>query len=354
MGHSKETGRRVKKAKWKKQEGSRVVEKQTNHTVKNGQEKSKKSSQGNVDDRYVVVITNVENDFAKVHREAFPRFCCLDKKFERGCSSPSCEMERRTGTTSDASQGRAQCHYTVSARTETRSVEIAIYGKADGNVSTVFTPVPGKHAATLNGGKKSDDSAPVAKAKGKERHKREVEDDTIVECVYGLTGSGTRFDTLEDMVTSLSRKPYFTHPPKFLLNIAGNEDGAILKSPKGMKRSRESGEGEHSQSTPSVGGELRQSTVRQSEMVTASAATSSRIGAKELRQQLKDIPGFVTCWALYQQHFRLVFVSKAALFKAKHLLDQFEVDGSVRVSITLPDSAAKEFVNQLSAEENTI
>nr|CCC94978.1 unnamed protein product [Trypanosoma congolense IL3000] len=156
------------------------------------------------------------------------------------------------------------------------------------------------------------------------------------------------------MVSTLRRRVYFTHPPHFLLNVEGMEDGAVLRSAKqgGLQ-------GTDEKQLPPPGSclgskELRQSTVRQSEMVTVAATTSSRIGAKELRHQLRDVPGFVTCWWLHSQHFRLLFVSKTALFKAKQLLDQFEVDGNVRVTITLPDGTSKEFVNHLAADEGGI
>ncbi|RNF04516.1 hypothetical protein TraAM80_05108 [Trypanosoma rangeli] len=317
-------------------------------------------------ERYVVVITNVENDFAKVHQEAVPRYCCLNEQHFHGLQQrpSSSTVKNADGVTSSPlgkGQKRRQCRYTVSARTETRSVEVAVYGKADGDVASVYLPSrsgmrESKHSYQT---KEEEKAVTPMTLEGEE----EGDGGTLVECVNPPLGNETVFASLEDMVMALRHAPYFTHPPKFLLTVAGKKEGEVLRQVKSRKRQRddtayEKKEQKQQHGDPSSGDAndshtLLQSTVRQADMVTAVATTSARMHTKELRHQLKDIPGFVTCWMLYPQHFRVVFASKMTLFRAKELLDQFEVDGHVRVSLTLSDAVAKEFADHLATVENT-
>ncbi|RNF22561.1 uncharacterized protein Tco025E_03048 [Trypanosoma conorhini] len=319
-------------------------------------------------ERYVVVVTNVENDFARVHQEAVARYCCLNEQHgpvsQRRASSST--VKGAAGVASSPlgkEKQRRQCRYTVTPRTETRSVEVAVYGKADGDVASVYLPNrTGVHENKHPRRAKEAEKA-VKLMTMDDDGEGEGDCGALVECVNAPVGGETAFASLEDMVLALRHAPYFTHPPRFLLNVAGKEEGEVLRGTKSRKRPRndatddereqpqqhvEPHSGDASNSHP-----LLQSTVRQADMVTAVATTSARMHTKELRHQLKDIPGFITCWILYPQHFRVVFASKMALFRAKELLDQFEVDGHVRVSLTLADGVAKEFSDHLAFVENT-
>ncbi|ESL11072.1 hypothetical protein TRSC58_01187 [Trypanosoma rangeli SC58] len=317
-------------------------------------------------ERYVVVITNVENDFAKVHQEAVPRYCCLNQRHFHGLqqrSSPS-TVKTADGVTSSPlgkEQKRRQCRYTVTARTETRSVEVAVYGKADGDVASVYVPNRSGMRESKHFHQTKEEEKTVTPMTLKDEE--EGDGGALVECVNPPIGNETAFASLEDMVMALRHAPYFTHPPKFLLTVAGKKEGEVLRQVKSRKRQRndtayekkdqKQQHGDPSSDDVSDSHPLLQSAVRQADMVTAVATTSARMHTKELCHQLKDIPGFVTSWMLYPQHFRVVFASKMTLFRAKELLDQFEVDGHVRVSLTLSDAVAKEFAGHLATVENT-
>ncbi|KAG8347028.1 hypothetical protein ERJ75_000996900 [Trypanosoma vivax] len=332
------------------------------------------------DGRYVVVVTNVENDFAKVHQSAVLRFCRLDENHRRGFRASFIKQTEAPdkGAESGAAieQSRRQCRFTVTPRSETRSVEVAVYGTPDGDVSSVFLPL--RQLAHKEGGRR------LATAGKEEDEPSKDGDGAFLECLEQSKGSGTFFDSLEDMVATLQNRPYFTHPPKIFLNIPDKKNGEVLrtvnthrqsylndtKAPQKRKRDaackgdeanasakveRSSEHGvEPDDAEHLLAQEVKQSTVRQAEMATAVAATSARMCAKDLQSQMGDIPGFVACWRLYQQHFRVLFTSKDALFRAKLLLDQFEVDARVRVSITLSDNATKEFDNYVAAQEGAI
>ncbi|ORC86095.1 uncharacterized protein TM35_000301350 [Trypanosoma theileri] len=333
-------------------------------------------------ERYVVVITNVENDFAKVHREAIPRYCCLN---EQHCHSHQLSGSSSLNGITSTTTTRQQCRYTVTPRTETRSVEVAVYGKADGDVSTVFLPVrTNTHTNTTSSNNHSHPNSNKEKKKDGEMNiyndptmkEDEEEDNTVIECVKPPVGrEDTLFATLEDMTMALRHKPYFTHPPKFLLNVAGKDDGDVLRECKRSKRDQakqqkhadeddddnnDNDDYEEDEKKKSVkksddmdSPHLRQAAVRQADMITAVATTSARMSTKDMQYQLRDVPGFITCWMLYPQHFRVVFASQSTLFKAKQLLDQFAVDGNVRVGLTLADAAAKEFTAYITAQEDT-
>ncbi|RNF19042.1 hypothetical protein TcG_04402 [Trypanosoma cruzi] len=320
-------------------------------------------------ERYVVVITNVENDFAQVHQKALPQYCCLNEQHHHGpqqqaLSATAKSMDKEASTALGKEAKRRQCRYTVTARTETRSVEVAVYGKADGDVSSVYLP----HRAGMREkkqGHQANKEKVVARGNGKEEKKGVgVSGGSQIKCVAAPVGNNPVFASLEDMVMALRHAPYFTHPPKFLLNVPGKEDGEVLRGVKSRKRRRnattdEEKEEEHQNGEPTPGdaknfSPLLQSTVRQAEMITAVATTSTRMHTKELCDQLKEIPGFITCWMLYPQHFRVLFASRKTLFRAKELLDQFEVDGHVRVTLTLSDGAAKAFAEHLASVENTV
>ncbi|EKF37602.1 hypothetical protein MOQ_002203 [Trypanosoma cruzi marinkellei] len=327
-------------------------------------------------ERYVVVITNVENDFARVHQKALPQYCCLNEQHNRSLQQQAVSatvkgMEKETSSTLGKEAKRRQCRYTVTPRTETRSVEVAVYGKADGDVSSVYLPHRTGMREKKPGHQTSKEKA-VVWGNGKEVKQIDgVSGGSPIKCVAAPVGNHPVFTSLEDMVMALRHAPYFTHPPKFLLNLPGKEEGEILRGVKSRKRPRnttttsssssnDEGKEEECQGKEPTPGDakdflpLLQSTVRQAEMITAVATTSARMHTKELCEQLKEIPGFITCWMLYPQHFRVLFASRKTLFHAKELLDQFEVDGHVRVTLTFSDGAAKAFAEHLASVESTV
>lgn len=357
-------------------------------------------------EKYVVIITNVENDFAKVHQDSLGAFCCLDPRRNRHPLPP-------TPSDAEALREKGTCSYDITCRTETRSAEIKFYGKADADVSTVF----------VRGNKKTSPKAAAANATTSlvtSHDDVDAEDPTAtstdaleVEEVLTKTTTATSrssFQSLEDMVAVLQHRPYFTHPPTFHLTLPGKEEGEVITSAmaeqartrkrqreeeeenkKTKDNSKESGDEAHSASkakkrpdveeeeeekeeegTPSTtrkdaqatkqkkpaGGrgdvsdpQLRQFGHTQKELVSAVASVSAHWTTKQLREHLADLPGFLTCWMLFPQRFRVVFHTAESLFKAKQLLDQFVLEGDVRVSLSLAEGLAQQRMEFLAAQE---
>lgn len=307
-------------------------------------------------EKYVVIINNVENDFARVHEASLPSFLGLN----------ACQARHHPA------RAAASCVYDVTCRTETRSAEVQVSGPADAPVSSIFVSrrKPGNPVS------RKDISQPEAE------HPNAL---NVTECTTDAQNSvNGAFTSLEEMAAVLSHRAYFTHPPQFHVSIPGKETGdrltasnAAASSGRSHKRARD---GENTNSTAPLqnanegnapamlnhsdvaeeeehgkctedGGPIVQFGGKQSELVTAVAAVSARWNTKELRHHLQDLPGFLSCWVLYAKHFRVVFRDRTFLFQAKQLLDQFQVDGSVQVSVSLADTLNRQYAEFIAAAE---
>lgn len=338
--------------------------------------------------RYTVIITNVENDFGKLHHASLPRYCELPADFEE-----TADMERllRTGVESFATtvSGRRGCGYALRCRTETRSAEISFYGPADADFSPMNLVRPTrreKRAATAGSASPplESASAPVA--------------ETVVDMAAGAPLNGVRALALrlQPMHYFEDRLPVHVHLPGFAAGAvlprtaSGDTTSKKEQTQVGVKREREEEEDEvedkngdgvddcelsdgaedaaESQSDTATAASskrkgrtwsmqeptLRQFPSRQKDFVTAVAVLSERPPMRVVRRRLHALPGYMSSWSLDEKRVRVVFRNAETLFKAKELLDQFGLGSGVRMTLMLSDPLSREnddFVRAQEAEE---
>lgn len=271
-----------------------------------------KARQSN-DEPYLVIISNVENDMSKIHPAYLPSFL--------GLKEPSTSTEGESG-----------CVYQLKCRTETRSAELTVMGPADSDVSTIFAAKKPHHTATPSEPAEAEECK-----EGGEHAPAEVVEDTAI-----------RYGPLEEKVAKVQHQTYLQHHHLRLdVNIPGREAGSILH-PGLRKRPRE--ESKPASTEASSSSAVKQSPYLQKQLATAVAEVSCSWSTKELKEHLKDLPGFLCGWYLYPRHFRVLFSSAEALFNAKKLLDEFEMEGNTRVILQLSDALMRGFNEQLASE----
>ncbi|KAG5509583.1 hypothetical protein JKF63_06288 [Porcisia hertigi] len=369
--------------------------------------------------KYTVIITNVENDFGKLHKACLPHYCGLRSDYEE-----MLDAERLTNDGGPQARRLTAavrgCSYAVRCRTETRSAEISLYGPANADFAPMQLNKTPRRLPTL--------ATSSAKATQKDAS-------TPVENVSEVTTTAS-IGAVEQLALRLRRQHYFEEKLPVSVHLPGRTAGEVLLridedgAPTGALNSgedREAHEDDHadlqedSDSTPvavSAAGEKRPHSVRgdsnegdtpspqrvkteapednaktprhdkttkregdpnvsnsdkqskrmkskspriitqfprrQKDFVTAVAALSSRVPLQRVRNRLRDLPGYLSCWPLYDRHFRVVFRDAESLFKAKQLLDQFELDAGLRVSLLLSDALSRtnaEFVRAQEGED---
>lgn len=381
---------------------------------------SKKKDVGPAE-KYVVIITNVENDFAKVHQDRLASFLCLDPSHKGRAA--------KDGTNENGGDERAVaaagCRFELVCRSETRSAELTVKGPADASVAAVFLPRRGAAAVAAAAAAKGKAAAAAAAAGATTTVTADISNDAAAVAITesltaghgGSSGGGSGspvFDSLEEMALVLKDRPYFARPVVMRVNIPGKDSGAALpvsaacrrrversggktaraaatddgSKKKGEKHPRTEEEKEEkkaartttsssSDSDDNDNGKeaeaeeeereskevdesesrllLRQYPFHQKDLVTAVAVISAtQWTTKEVRHQLKDLPGFLTAWRLYAKHYRVVFEDGTALFRAKQLLDQFQLDGNVRVTLNLSDALVRQNADFLAKQEAAV
>jgi hypothetical protein len=273
--------------------------------------------------KHLVIIKNCENDFSRIHCEALIPYCGLAKD---RCGKP------KSAPATDAAEAEALAYYEMTCRTETRSAEIRFYA----NAATVMGCFSSAQASQLPSGASRKRSREDEATNEEEDKEDEVTDDAdhsaapVGEEKKKGPVAAPRFGSVEDMVTIMKTKPYFTHPPVFHLStgdaVEATSSDSLVKASDAVVTSS-------------------------AQLVSCMATTSVPQSAKQLRALLADIPGFVSCWSLHALNFRVVFSSKALLFAAKALLDQFEADSGNRVTLKFPDSLGREYTEHLHRNE---
>lgn len=330
---------------------------------------SGKNSEGH-QEKYVVVITNVENDFAKIHQHCLPSYLGLKEHSSMHTSSGSSVVEMQDGD-------KPQCTYQLKCRTETRTAQLTVSGAASADVASIFSRPLGKNSSSSGRASTTEPQMSHEVNTSVEEQTPTVVQGTSeegkVNTTAGHPSSEFKEDlhhqlpsdglTLEGRIAALQRQSYFGQYLHFDVSIPGREEGAVLHQGH-RKRPREDGDNKaHDASVASHNanqkgsngsGMIKQSTRNQSELVTAVAVVTSAWSTKELRQRLKDLPGFMYLWFLYSRHFRVLFTSAALLFRAKKLLDEFEIEGKVRVNIQLSDHLQRKYEEYLSAENDEL
>lgn len=296
-------------------------------------------------EEYVVIISNVENDFSKIHQACLPSYLGL------------------ANMNSEASQdSKKKCKYQIKCRTETRSAEFSFSAPSAEDLHLLFSPRKEKN--TKDSSKKTlhgiSNAKPEQSTKNTSSSTEEVSGDEapteLEEFKEDLgVSTSTEKQTFESRLAFLQKHPYHGQYLRFDVNLPGKEDGAVL-FPGCLKRKREDPTSDESKqkddSQPSAFfiPPLKQHRCLQGDLVTAVAAVSAPWQNRELKHQLKDLPGFVTCWYLYPRHFRAVFVNENSLFQAKKLLDEFPIDEKVRVHLQLSDHLQRKHEESIAAE----
>lgn len=248
-------------------------------------------------EKYLVVISNVENDLSKIHQTYLPSFFGLKPANTRFSED--------------------ECSYDIKCRNETRSAEIVFTGPPSADISSVFLK-----------------SSP-ARSTG--------DGDAAEQDVTEAVDTARPVASIEGRVATLLRRPYFSQYVGYHVNLPDQPDGAVLH-PGPRKRGRtEEGENEPDQS-------VRQSPRSQKDLVSAVAIPTTTWTTRQLKKHLTDLPGFISCWYLSPHHFRVVFCNTETLFRAKKLLDEFEIEGKVRVNLQLSDFFQRQYEASLALE----
>ncbi|AIN96518.1 hypothetical protein LPMP_130890 [Leishmania panamensis] len=389
--------------------------------------------------KYTVIITNVENDFGKLHKACLPYYCGLRSDYEE-----TLDVERlihEGGPQSRRLIGAVRgCSYAVRCRTETRSAEISLYGPANadfspmqlnktsrrpptpaGSAKSVGAPTssssakPGPKKATVPAEDMSEGAA-VANVGAveqlalrlRQQHYFEekvpvrvhlpgrIADEVLVRVKKGPAPSGTdglgdttvkseeRVEAQEDADVHGSGVTPLVLPAsgEKRQRVYAEDNNNDASSPQRVKREApedDEGRRDEDDATAHKNGEtaaddVNQSTNcsgrwskqlkksvpatiitqfprRQKDFVTAVAALSCRVPLQRVRSCLRDLPGYLSCWCLYEQHLRVVFRDAESLFKAKQLLDQFELEPGLRVSLIFSDPLSRANAEFVRAQE---
>lgn len=391
---------------------------------------------------YTVIITNVENDFGKLHRACLPYYCGLRSDYEE-----TLDVERllhEGGPQSRRLIGAVRgCSYAVRCRTETRSAEISLYGPANADFAPMQLTKAPRRPSTPAADAKSM-AAPTTSSSEKLAQKDTTAPAEDVSEETALANVGA----VEQLALRLRRQHYFEEHLPVSVHLPGRKaDEVLLRIDKGsassdadgtnatgVKNEEANGVAEDADAdrrgsaatpvTASASREKRQRVVeedrnadapslqrvkaeapdgdeegteedsatahergkttendvdrradnggrrsrrltksksatiiaqfprRQKDFVTAVAALSSRVPLQRVRGRLRDLPGFLSCWSLYERHLRVVFRDAESLFKAKQLLDQFELEPGLRVSLIFSDPLSRTNAEYLRAQEN--
>lgn len=311
--------------------------------------------------RYAVVITNVEHDPTRIHHAYLPGFCGLKSEYERASTTPATVKKAEAGETS------SHLYYEVRCRGETCSAEVSLYAPANASCEEML-----QQRLTAKEAKRHKRPKAITRPAAADGTK---ESGDIVESVNVLQSLGV----VEGLALRLRGKPYFGDRIPLDVHVPGREDGDVLLNMASSLSSsaavagadptsvESSVAGKVSNPSPSsdkqaAGNEilpphggstelLKQLGNRQNDFVTAVAALSAKLKQKAVQERLQELPGFLSCWRIYERHFRVVFANATALFKAKQLLDQFELDDGVRVSIILSDTLAQGHTAFTAAQE---
>lgn len=336
------------------------------------------------DEPYVLIIRNVENDFAKVHQSSLPSYCCLDPKRYKYAKQVNLASQPDRTAVDVNCDTESVCTYTVKCRTETRSAEILVFGTRDSDERQIFAS---RNMAQSNVTRHSNNNTENVESSPSTPSKR--------------------FSSLNEMVGVMRHRPYFAYPPRFYVYSSANPSS--MKAHKeltssgdkisdansvtcdegtglGHKRLRDSKQddkvkssdvGEHSRLdsqrcrtnqtqnnqeensahattdkdsdvirtdavTPTdTSVSLSQHRVSQLNLTSALMSLPVKLSVKELRRRLSDLPGLMSCWNVSARLYRVVFVDKSSLLKAKQLLDQFALDGNVRALLRIPQSVMR-------------
>lgn len=352
-----------------------------NANAKNNQNKKKQPQSHNQtraknnnaeQEKYVVVITNVENDFAKIHQHCLPLYLGLD-------ASPG------SSGTEEGEVKKPCCTYQLKCRTETRTAQLSVSGAANADIGTIFSRAHSSKNHKTSGSPHGASAAATPSETAVDEHSSAIDPTAVAaeeseeqpplaeiqeDLRHSSSSSSAAATSLEGRIATLQRQPYFGQYLHFDVHIPGKEEGAVLHQGHRKRPREEDGGDAHAhtdgdEANPAVDttkaknskndfGAVKQSTRNQSDLVTAVAVVTSSWATKELRQRLKDLPGFMSLWFLYSRHFRILFSTAAALFRAKKLLDEFEIEGKVRVNIQLSDNLQRRYEEYLSAENDEL
>eukprot|EP00796_Vickermania_ingenoplastis_P004274 gene4274-3091_t len=315
-------------------ESGAIMKKQpatTTHSHKEDRSKSGKTTEPNKkpkkhdnnrkeDEKYVVVISNVENDFSKIHQDRLPLFLGLDPAYNLSAGASLHKIDPH------------HCCYNLKCRTETRSAELTVTGPAEAAMQSIFVQKKARNRAT-------DEPTDAPEGTTADGGVQAVED------LHSSTGA----ESLESRVAALQRQPYFRRFLHFRVNIPGRDEGTVLHP--GLRKRRRGAEDAAEASADADLMPVKQRCCSQQKLVSAVALLSTSWTTKELRTRLEDLPGFVSCWFLHARHFRVVFLDAESLFRAKKLLDEFEIEGKVRVSLQLSDFLQRLYEESLSTEQ---
>ncbi|KAK7195195.1 hypothetical protein NESM_000444400 [Novymonas esmeraldas] len=340
--------------------------------------------------KYTVIISNVENDFGKLHSACLPYYCGLRSDYEEKLDVERLVSEGGGGGAAarrlvGAVRG---CSYAVRCRTETRSAEISLYGPAKANFAPMqLTKPPRPQRPT-----KATASATPAVAAAAVAAAVAPSAGDVAEAVDAAASIGA----VEQLALRLRRQHYFESKLPVNVHLPGRAEEEVLVRlkrsnntaaaaaeskresavPSAVKRPREDEDGdeeaaplqrvkmeeadETQQQQQQRGSSAPTSNVvvlqqfprRQKDFVTAVAALSTRASLRRVRGRLHDLPGYLACWRLYDRHMRVVFRDAESLFKAKQLLDQFELDNGLRVTLSLSDPLSRTNADFIHAQES--
>ncbi|CBZ24788.1 conserved hypothetical protein [Leishmania mexicana MHOM/GT/2001/U1103] len=391
---------------------------------------------------YTVIITNVENDFGKLHRACLPYYCGLRSDYEETLDVE--RLVREGGPQSRRLIGAVRgCSYAVRCRTETRSAEISLYGPANADFAPMQLTKAPRRPSTPAADAKST-AAPTVSSSAKLAQQDTSAPAEDVSEATALASVGA----VEQLALRLRQQRYFEEHLPVSVHLPGRKaDEVLVRIDKGSAPSNADGtdvtgvkseeangdadgvdadrqgsaatpvtapasrekrqrvdEGDSNADAPSLqrvkteapgddeegiekddatahergtttennvdqrannsGRRSRQLTKsksatiitqfprRQKDFVTAVAALSSRVPLQRVRGRLRDLPGFLSCWILYERHLRVVFRDAESLFKAKQLLDQFELEPGLRVSLIFSDPLSRTNAEYVRAQEN--
>lgn len=363
--------------------------------------------------RYAVIITNVENDFGKLHNASLPLYCGLPAELEEHG-----DVEKLLGT-NVAEHARSVtkqrgCGYAMRCRTETRSAEISFYGPADAN----FAPFQLKKLSRQQA-KEKRNTAAAAAAKVESSSASPQVEDAKTDALAATEPFTTPTEALVALALKVRDMHYFEDRLPLHVHIPGHAAGDVLfrahyanfkpqdgkkavtatakkegvekaestttaaaADAIGVKRPREEMEDDDGvddcEPEEEEGGaqaqaqteapkketsavqeskpERRETMVkqfpnRQNDFVTAVAVLPVHVPLRVVRRRLHDLPGYMSAWSLDEKRVRVVFRDQEALFKAKELLDQFGLGAGLRVTLLLSDPLSRESENFMRARE---
>ena len=304
------------------------------------------------DQPHVVIVSNVVSELATIYAELLPR-----------CLFPSADL---APIITDTSRRAQRSKLNVKKNLPKQQTQ---------NSTDAESAIGDNQGEKADGDNGDDDGAvqattdpvaePVTEASRCTVHMRTETMTAQVHYTPGALGEQPHCD-FDSLKTKLAKRHVIGHPIRLLASglsgpTGSKTAGGSASEEHGKTGSHGTNDNNNGSSSSSTSSADRQNEVDgiQKSLVSAKVSVSRAVSPKTLDGLLATVPGYVSCFRKHRgtASYRVVFRTLSHLFGAKMLLDEFEADGGLRVTVSLGNNEAlntgySDFIQRkLNAEE---